>query len=219
MRLECATGVFLLFFCFYSPFASAVQDIEAAGFVCMWMPHSRLQLGWHCWGYSKEYFLSPAWEIVQLVHSWHCPPVRSEQSILPCPTGDLSSRAAGAPSLLSEAPPLKDAVLVCGIQMKEGTWIVAMGSCRGNHAIWKIQRGLLDWAKAEMQQQELPRSSLSLFTSHWGAERGKFHGKLLNHHGESTLNCRDFPQHLFPEGKHEGSHKHVSRGASWWQYA
>ena len=44
-------------------------------------------------------------------------------------------------------------------------------------------------------------------------------GKLLNHPRESTLNCRGFPQDLFPEGEHEGSHKHGSRGASWCQYA
>ena len=157
---------------------------------------------------------------MQLVHTRHSPPVRSEQGILPCdPTGDLRSRAAGSLSFLSEARPLKNAVSVCGIQMKQGRCIVATGSSRGNHAIWKTQRGLLDSAKAEMQ--ELPQSSLSLSlsTSPRGAEEGKLHGKLLNHPRESTLNCRGFPQDLFPEGEHEGSHKHGSRGASWCQYA
>jgi len=147
----------------------------------------------------------------------HSPPVRSEQGILPCdPQGDLSSRAAGSLSLLSKAPPLKDAVEACGIQTKQGRCVVATGSSRGNRAIWKTQRGLLDSAKAKMQQQELPHSSLSLSlsTSPRGAEEGKFRGKLLNHPRESTLNGRDFPQDLFPEGEHKGSHKHGSRGAS-----
>lgn len=50
---------------------------------------------------------------------------------------------------------------VCGIQTKQGRCAVATGSTRGNHAIWKTQQGLLDSAKAEMQQQELPHSSLA----------------------------------------------------------
>lgn len=81
----------------------------------------------------------------------------------------------------------------------------------------KTQRGLFYTAKAEMLQQELPHSEflLSISTSPQGAEKGKFHGKLLNHPRESTLNCRDFPQDLFPEGEHEGSYKHGSRSTSW----
>lgn len=101
--------------------------------------------------------------------------------------------------------------------MKQGRCVVATGSSRGNHVIWKTQQGLFYSAKDEMQQQELPHSVLllSISTSPWGAEEGKFHGKLLNHPWESTLNCREFPQELFPEGEQEGSHKYGSRSASW----
>lgn len=145
-----------------------------------------------------------------LLHTRHSPRVRSEQGILPCDlSADLSSKAAGSISFLSKAPPLKNAVEVHGIQMKQERCVVATENSRGNDAIWKTQRGLLDSAKAKMQQQELPHLChlLSLSTSPWGAEEGKFHGKLLNHPRESTLNCRDFPQDLLPEGEHEGSHK------------
>lgn len=113
---------------------------------------------------------------MQLVHSRHSPAIGLEQGILPCdPTGDLSSGAAGSLSFLSEAPPLKNAVWARGIQTMQGRCVVATGNSRANHAIWKSQLGLLDSAKAEMQQQDLPHSSLShsLSTSPWGAERGE----------------------------------------------
>lgn len=153
--------------------------------------------------------------------SW-CPPSSPLQRILPCdPTGDPSPGAAASLSFLSKAPPLKNSVETCGIQMKPGRCVVAMGSSRRNHVIWKTQWGLFYSAKAEMKLQELPHSALllSISTSPWGAEEGKFHCKLLNHPRESTLNCRDFPQDLFPEGEHKGSHKHGSRSASWRQCA
>lgn len=127
--------------------------------------------------------------------SW-CPPSSPPQRILSCdPTGDPSPAAAASLSFLSKIPPLKDSVETCGIQMKQGRCVVAMGSSRGNHFIWKTQWGSFYSAKAEMQKQELHSALLlSISTSPWGAQEGKFHGKLLNHPWESILNCRDFPQ-------------------------
>lgn len=70
--------------------------------------------------------------------SW-CPPSSPSQKILPCDlTGDPSPGATASLSFLSEAPPLKNFVETCGIQMKQGRCVVAMGSSRGNHIMWKL---------------------------------------------------------------------------------
>lgn len=154
---------------------------------------------------------------MQLVHTRHSPPVRLEQGILPCDlTGDLSSRAAGSLSFLSEAPPLKNAVLACGIQMKQGRCIVVTGCSRGNHAIWKTQRVLLDSAKAEMQQQELPHSSLAFpFHQSPGSRGGGIPWQTAESPQGKYSKLQRFASRPIPEGEHGGSHKLGSRGASW----